>query len=141
MPFAYESASQDFEKFLADAIESSGLTTRNQAYTMTQGVLQAFRRRLEIREVARFADVLPPVLRAIFVADWDPDEPTRPFESRDVMTGEVQALRRDHNFSPDTAIRDVATALRKNVVVAALERVLATLPPGAAEFWRSDPGA
>ncbi len=137
MPFAYETASQDFERFLADVIEASGLTTRNQAYTMTQGVLQTFRRRLDVRQVARFADVLPPVLRAILVAEWDPDEPRRPFESREAMTREAQGLRRDHNFSPETAIRDVAVALRKNVDVAALERVLATLPEGAAEFWRA----
>jgi uncharacterized protein (DUF2267 family) len=40
---------------------------------MVQGVLQTFRRRLEISEAIRFAGVLPPVLRAIFVADWDQD--------------------------------------------------------------------
>lgn len=137
MPFAYESASEDFERFLAAAIESSGLTTRNQAYTMAQGVLQAFRRRLTIRDAARFANVLPPVLRAIFVADWDTEEPTRPFESREAMTREAQALRREHNFAPDTAIRDVAVALRAVADVEALERVLATLPPGAADFWRA----
>lgn len=136
MPFTYESASEDFERFLADAIESSGLTTRNQAYTMAQGVLQTFRRRLDVRQTARFANVLPPVLRALFVADWDPDEPRRPFESREAMTKEAQALRRDHNFAPDTAIRDVAIALRKNVDVGALDRVLGTLPAGAADFWR-----
>ena len=137
MPFAYESASEDFERFLAVAIESSGLTTRNQAYTMAQGVLRVFRRRLSVRDAARFADVLPPVVRAIFVADWDTDEPIRPFESREAMTREAQSLRRDHNFAPDTAIRDVAFALRAVADVEALERVLATLPPAAADFWRA----
>jgi uncharacterized protein (DUF2267 family) len=137
MPFAYESASEDFERFLAIAMESSGLTTRNQAYTMAQGVLQAFRRRLTVRDAARFANVLPPVLRAIFVADWDTDEPIRPFESREAMTREAQALRREHNFSPDTALRDVALALRGVADAEALERVLATLPPAAADFWRA----
>lgn len=137
MPFAYESASEDFERFLAAAMESSGLTTRNQAYTMTQGVLQAFRRRLTVRDAARFAAVLPPVLRAIFVADWDTDEPIRPFGSREAMTREAQALRREHNFAPDTALRDVAFALRTVADVEALERVVATLPPGAADFWRA----
>lgn len=136
MPFAYESASEDFERFLAAAIESSGLTTRNQAYTMVQGVLQVFRRRLSVRDAARFANVLPPVVRAIFVADWDTDEPIRPFESLEAMTREAQSLRRDHNFAPDTAIRDVAVALRVVADVAALERVIATLPPAAADFWR-----
>mgnify|MGYP001333918005 CR=1 FL=1 len=51
------------------------------------------------------------------------------------MTREVQALRQDHNFSPDTAIRDVAAALRKNVDGTAFERALAALPEGASEFW------
>jgi uncharacterized protein (DUF2267 family) len=137
MPFAYESASQDFERFLAAALESSGLTTRNQAYTMAQGVLQTFRRRLTIRDAARFANVLPPVLRAIFVADWDIDEPIRPFESREAMTREAQSLRREHNFAPDTAIRDVALALRAVADVEALDRVIAALPPAAADFWRA----
>jgi uncharacterized protein (DUF2267 family) len=41
-------------------------------YTMTQGVFQVFRRRLNVTEALRFADTLPPVLRAIFVADWNP---------------------------------------------------------------------
>jgi uncharacterized protein (DUF2267 family) len=137
MPFAYETASEDFERFLAAATESSGLTTRNQAYTMAQGVLQVFRRRLTTRDAVRFADVLPPVVRALFVADWDTDEPIRPFESREAMTREAQALRRDHNFAPDTAIRDVAVALRAVADVEALERVIATLPPAAADFWRA----
>jgi uncharacterized protein (DUF2267 family) len=139
MPFALETASEDFERFLADAMESSGLTTRNQAYTMTQGVLQVFRRRLAVRDAARFANVLPPVVRAIFVSDWDTDEPIRPFEAREAMTREAQSLRRDHNFAPDTAIRDVAFALRRAVDEAALDRALATLPAGAAEFWKVPP--
>ena len=33
---------------------------------MVQGVLQAFRRRLDIKEAIGFANVLPPVLRALF---------------------------------------------------------------------------
>ena len=105
---------------------------------MVQGVLQAFRRRLTPAEVALFANVLPPLLRALFVADWNPDEPRRPFEGRDVLTREVLALRPDHNLAPESSIRDVATALRKNIDEAALDRVLAQLPPGAADFWRAD---
>ena len=52
------------------------------------------------------------------------------------MTKEVQALRADHNFSPETAIRDVAVALRQNVDESALDRVLARLPEGAVRFWK-----
>jgi len=135
IPMELQHASEDFERFLRDAKEQSGLATRNQVFTMVQGVLQTFRRRLDVREALAFADVLPPILRAIFVSDWDLDEPKRPFEDRAVMAREVQALRRDHNFSPDTAIRDVAVALRKNVDGPAFERALAALPTEASEFW------
>ena len=136
MPMEYQHASEQFERFLRDAISASGLTTRNQAYTMTQGVLQVFRQRLDVSDALKFADILPPILRAIFVSDWDIHERKRPFERREAMTAEVQSLRRDHNFSPETAIKDVATALRKNLNEAELDRVLAALPNGAAEFWR-----
>ncbi len=138
VPPDYKRASPDFEKLLVDARDIAGLQTTNQAYTMVQGVLLAFRRRLSTHQALRFADVLPPVLRAIFVADWDIDAPPLPFGDRAAMTREVQALRPDHNLSPDSSIGDVAAALRRNVDEAALDRVLATLPPGAADFWRGD---
>ena len=138
VPQEYKRASVDFDRFLVDARDISGLATTHQTYTMVQGVLQALRRRRTPREVALFANVLPPLLRALFVADWNPDEPSRPFEGRDVLAREVQALRRDHNFAPESSIRDVATALRKNIDGAALDRVLAQLPPGATDFWRTD---
>lgn len=53
------------------------------------------------------------------------------------MTQEVQALRVAHNFAPDSAIHDVAAALRRNIDQAALDRVLAELPRGAAQFWKA----
>ena len=137
IPMELQCASQDFEKFLAEVITQTGLTTRNQAYTTVQGVLQCFRRRLETEEAIAFANALPPILRAIFVTDWDLQEPKRPFDTREAMTREVQALRKDHNFSPDTAIRDVAAALRRNIDRAHFDRVLATLPKGAEDFWRA----
>ncbi len=58
-----------------------------------------------------------------------------PFSDRASLTREVQALRAAHNFAPDDAIRAVAQALRRQVDVDALERVLATLPAGAREYW------
>jgi uncharacterized protein (DUF2267 family) len=136
VPAEYQRATDDFHKLLTDARDSAGLTTTNQAYTMVQGVLQAFRRRLEVNEAIRFLSALPVGVRALFVADWDVNEPKRPFEDRAVMTKEVQALRAEHNFAPETAIRDVATALRRNLDQAAFDRVLATLPHGATEFWQ-----
>ena len=136
VPAEYQRATDDFYKLLTDARDSAGLTTTNQAYTMVQGVLQVFRRRLEVNEAIRFSSVLPVGVRALFVADWDVNEPKCSFEDRDIMTKEVRALRAEHNFAPDTAIRDVATALRRNLDEAAFDRVLATLPQGATDFWR-----
>ncbi|MEZ2127463.1 MULTISPECIES: DUF2267 domain-containing protein [unclassified Sinorhizobium] len=136
IPMEYQQASRDFERFLADACDIAMLQTRNQTYTMVQGVLQVFRRRLSLSEGIFFANALPPVLRAIFIADWDLAEPVRAFEDHAVMTREVQSLRRDHNFSPGSAIRDVAAALRRNIDEATFDRVLGHLPKGAQEFWR-----
>lgn len=92
-------------------------------------------RRLTLAEAIRFAGVLPPVLRALFVADWDTNEPRCSFGDRTKMAQEVQALRADHNFAPDTAIEAVAIALRKNIDEAKLDDVLHTLSPRAYDFW------
>lgn len=138
VPVEYKRASMDFEQFMLDARDISGLATTHQTYTMVQGVFQAFRRRLDVKESIRFANVLPPVLRALFVADWDLDEPRRPFADRATMTREVQALRPDHNFAPDSSIGSVAAALRRNIDQVALDRVLTGLPPGALAFWQVD---
>ncbi len=137
-PTEYQRATDHFFDFLADVRDVAGFTTMNPAYTTTQGVFQTFRMRLDLADAIRFAGVLPVGLRALFVADWDPDEPRREFEDRAAMTREVQSLRADHNYSPDTAIRDVAVVLRRYVRQDALDRVLARLPAAAAEFWRAD---
>jgi uncharacterized protein (DUF2267 family) len=135
VPSEYARATVDFYQFLADARDAAGLTTTNQAHTMVQGVLQAFRHRLEVSESIRFLGALPVGLRALFVADWDIHEHKPPFEDYAVMTKEVQSLRPLHNYAPDTAIYDVPIALRHNVDKAALDRILVTLPQGAMEFW------
>jgi uncharacterized protein (DUF2267 family) len=136
VPAQYQRATDDFYAFLVDARDQASLQTTNQSYTMVQGVLQTFRRRLSLADAVRFAGVLPAVVRAVFVSDWDPDEPQRPFADRVTLAAEVRALRPNHNFSPDTAIHDVAVALRKHVDVATFDRMLAALPEGAADFWR-----
>ena len=135
MPMELKHASREYEAFLASVREISDLTTDNQAYTMTQGVFLVFRRRLELKDAIRFANALPPLLRAIFIADWDVNEPPVPFADRTVMTREVQALRKHHNFSPDTCIRDVAEALRKQADWEMIDRVLISLSGEARDFW------
>jgi len=136
VPSEYSRAADHFYEFLLDARDTSDLGSTHQAYTMVQGVLQAFRRRLDIKDAILFAGVLPVGLRALFVADWDTDESRRQFEDRETMTKEVQALRADHNFSPETAIRDVACALRRNVDETAFDQLLAKLPEGAVQSWQ-----
>lgn len=138
VPPEYQRASLDFESFLVDACECAGLVTTNQAYTMVEGVLRTFRRRLSVAEGLAFANVLPPVLRALFVEDWDSSAPVQPFASREAMTAEVQALRAAHNFSPAHAISSVATALRKHVQHERLEQVLSRLPEGSVQFWAAE---
>ncbi|MCA1492879.1 DUF2267 domain-containing protein [Sinorhizobium alkalisoli] len=133
----YRQASADFDRFILEARDLAALQTTNQAYTMVQAVLRTFRRRIEISDALLFANALPPVLRAIFIDEWDLEEPIVPFSGRVAMTREVQAFRGDHNVSPDTAIADVAAALRRNVDEAVLDRVLARLPQGAVDFWRA----
>lgn len=139
IPMAIQHASEDFERFLADARDTSGLTTRNQTYTMVEGVLRTFRARLSPTDAIRFAQALPPVLRAIFVSDWDLSRAPLPFTDRASLTREVQGLRQHHNFAPETCIADVAAALRRATDPAALSAVLDTLPPGAAAFWGAPP--
>lgn len=136
VPAEYQQSNIDFYKFLTDARDGAQFVDTQPAYTMAQGVLQAFRRRLELSDAIRFSNVLPVGLRALFVADWDPDELRRPFEDRETMTREVQNLRPLHNYAPDDSICIVAAALRRNVDKAAFDRVLATLPNGAVEFWK-----
>lgn len=135
VPSEYYDASRQFEAFLVHARDEAGLTTTNQSFTMVEGVFRAFRRRLNLDDAIRFADVLPPVARALFVADWDPEEPRRPFEDRAAMTREAQSLRGGHNFAPDSCIRDVAAALRASVDEAEFDALLARLPEDTRAFW------
>jgi uncharacterized protein (DUF2267 family) len=138
MPWTYRQASREWQAFLGDAREAMDLTTDNVTYTAVQGVFLAFRRRLTPQQAVDFAQVLPSVLRALFVADWQLSDPIPPGTRAD-WTSEAKSLRPNHNLTPDTCVAATALALRKAVLRADLDRVLATLPPFAAEFW-STPG-
>lgn len=135
VPAEYERASANFYDYLIDARDTAELWSTHVTYTMTQGVFHVFRRRLSSQETIDFANVLPVCLRAMFVTDWKINEEKMPFESREAMTKEVRLLREHHNFSTDTAIRDVAEALRRHVDEDAFDKLLAQLPEGAVEFW------
>lgn len=135
MPLEYRQASADFDAFMKDLVATSMIQTSHQAYTMLQAVLHVFRRRLTVDQAIAFANVLPPVLRAIFVSDWDTEAPVKPFVDRDALMKEVRAFRHDHNLSTDTALEDVTVVIRRHVDQAAFERILNTLPPDARRFW------
>lgn len=134
-PMEYRVASRVFDDFLGEVAAETGLTSRHQAYTTTQGVLLCLRRRLTVAEAIAFAQVLPAMLRALFVQDWDADQPPFPSWDRAAMIAEVRQLRPNHNFSPDTAIRDVARVLRRYVEAERFERCLTALPPEVRAFW------
>jgi uncharacterized protein (DUF2267 family) len=136
VPMEYRQASRDFDAFLLDARDTAMLQTTNQAYTMVEAVLVIFRRRLSVAQALAFANVLPPVLRALFVSDWDASRPPEPFCDRESLIREVLAFRGDHNVSPASAITDVATALHRHVDPAAFARMLEKLEPAAREYWR-----
>jgi uncharacterized protein (DUF2267 family) len=139
LPFEYQNASLEFERFMIDARDLASLSTTNMAWNMVVGVLHTFRRRLTIEQALRFAGVLPPVLRSIFVEYWRLNEPVVDFGTTKELLAEVRSVRTAHNFSPPNAITAVAGALRKHVDVAASERVLSTLPSGSQEYWSSKP--
>lgn len=134
VPQEYWRASKDFEVFIADLKSISLLATHNQCYAMLRAVLHVFRSHVEVGEALAFAAVLPPVLRAIFVEDWHV-APATPFPDRAGLRAEVMGVRAHHNFSTETAIADVAAALRRHIDPAALSRALAMLPEPARRFW------
>lgn len=135
VPLEYQKARDDFYAFLLDARDEAGLWSTHVTYTMTQGVFQVFRRRISIEQAIAFANVLPAGLRALFVSYWDTSEPTKSFESLEIMNQEVRELRPQHNFSTDIAIQQISKVLLKHVDRNALDRVLRQFPNEALEFW------
>lgn len=135
LPFEYQNASLEFERFLIDARDHAGLATTNMAWNMVVGVLHTFRRRLTVKQALKFSMVLPPVIRALFLEQWNPDQAVASFGTEEELLEEVRSVRSAHNFSPENAISAVAQALRARVDPVEFARVLAELPPGAAKFW------
>ncbi|MEO1161795.1 MAG: DUF2267 domain-containing protein [Pseudomonadota bacterium] len=138
MPAEYWNASRDFDAFMQDVRDTCMLQTHHQAYHTLRAVLHVFRSHLSVNQALAFADVLPPVTRAIFVEGWRSDAAIEPpgFPDRSVLQREVKSIRRDHNLAPDSAIADVAAALRRSSIDKRdLDNVLKGFPEGAIEFW------
>jgi len=138
MPWTYRHASKEWRAFLDDVKERMSLESDNMAYTAVDAVLQVFRRRLNAQEGLEFASVLPTVLRAIFVHNWDVTEPRAEFYDREKLVSEVKAVRVNHNLTPDNAIEATAWAVRRATNRRDFERVLAKLPGEARDFWHVD---
>lgn len=137
MPQTYFLASQDFDAFLVDVRNTCMLQTRHQAYHTLRAVLHTFRAHLTTQQALDFANILPAVTRAIFVEDWTVSDSPPPFPDRAALIREMQSVRKDHNLAPDSAIEDVAAALRRSSIDERdLDRVLAGLPEGAVDFWK-----
>ena len=139
MPPEYRFATRDYDAFIETLRDRLGTHSRNVAYTTAQAVLIVFRRRLTAAQGLAFAEALPAVLRSIFVSGWDISEPLAPFTGRTALTAEVLAVRQAHNFAPETAIADVAWALRRHVDARAFDRVLEELPDEARSYWAPPP--
>ncbi len=137
MPWTYRHASREFRAVLDDAKDRMSLVSDNSAYTAIDAVFQVFRRRVTVAEGLAFANVLPSVPRAIFVANWSPAAPV-PFADRSVLIAEVQAIRHDHNLTPENAIEAVAWTVRRHVRQESFDRVLAVLEPEAVAYWHVD---
>jgi uncharacterized protein (DUF2267 family) len=135
MPFTYQSATNDFEAFLDNLLTISGLTTRNQAYTMTRAVFIVFRSHVAPQVALDFAQSLPAVLRAIFIENWKLAGPVLPFPDRETLTHEVLSIREAHNFSTPNAIAEVSAALRRAMKPEDWERAIDSLPAAARHFW------
>ena len=136
MPQTYFQASREFDAFILDVRDTCMLQSHHQAYHTLRAVLHTFRAHLTTEDALRFANILPAVTRAIFVEDWTPTGMTPPFPDRAALLREVKSVRRDHNLAPDSAIEDVAAALRRSSVDEKdLDQVLARLPEEAVDFW------
>lgn len=137
MPQTYFLASQDFDAFIKDVRDTCMLQTHHQAYHTLRAVLHTFRSHLTTQQALDFAHVLPAVTRAIFVEDWIVSDSPPPFPDRATLIREMKSVRKDHNLAPESAIEDVAAALRRSSIdERELDRVLAELPKDALEFWR-----
>lgn len=135
LPFEYQNASLDFERFLVDARDYANLATTNMAWNMVVGVLHTFRRRLTVKQVIKFSMVLPPVIRSLFLEQWNPDQEVAGFGTEEQLLEEIRSVRPEHNFSPQNAISAVAKALRNQVEQGEFTLALAELPPEARQFW------
>ena len=137
-PWTYRHASKEYRAFLDDAKERMNLSSDNMTYTAVEGVFHVFRRRLTVQQALDFANILPCVPRAIFVANWKLQDTPCSFQDRATLAEEVRQHRVNHNLTPPNAIEATAYAVRRSILPIDFERVLVKLPDGCREFWHVD---
>ena len=135
-PIEYAKASAEFYSFMDDIKQQADFHSFHVTYTMVQGVFQVFRRRVSVKEALKFADCLPVGLRALFVKDWDVDEPIKAFTSLREMNDEVKELRSQHNFARDDAIQIVVKVLPKHVEKIHYDKMMAQMSEEIKGFWQ-----
>ena len=135
VPQDYTHAGEHFDALLTDLMAELDLTTRHQVYAVLHGVLTVFRRRLDAEEVLVFASGLPAMLRAMFVAGWEPDKDKLPFATPADHNREARDVRRHHNLMPEGSLPAVVRTVRRHCDPDAFEAALSKLPPEARAFW------
>ena len=135
VPQDYMLAQQKFDALLVELMERLDLTTRHQVYAVLFAVLRVFRRRLDADQTLVFAGVLPAIVSAIFVNDWDPEAERLGFAEPADYDAEIQGVRRDHTLAPPDARRIVAASVRSHCDPMKFDTALARLPAAARAFW------
>jgi len=136
VPIDYKQATANFDRFMLDLREALDLQTTHQAWGVLLGVLDTFRRRLKPEEALAFAKALPPLLRAAFVQDWHFSSTALPFADRTLLDAEVMAYHRDHQLAAPGCIAATSQAIWRHVDRSRFAAALASMPPGARDFWK-----
>ena len=134
MPMEIAYASRQFLELLAALKRTAYLETHTQCYAMLRAVLHEFRRYLTIPQALALADALPPIVRAIFVEDWQPADPPRPPSPQAFDAAVTRRLAPHHAPPGDIALR-VFEVLQDRSAQPKLARALAALPAGLRTLW------
>ena len=131
-------ASTQFMELLGALKERASLQTHTQCYAILRAVLHEFRGYMTTAQAIAFAGGLPPVVRAIFVADWRPDEaPPPPLAPREFTAAVVKRLS-PHHVPPDSIVSDVFALLASRADPARTAVAVDNLPAGLQRLWRGE---
>ena len=131
MPHEITQASKQFMELLGALKERALLQTHNQCYAMLRAVLHEFRCYMTVDQAIAFAGALPPVTRAIFVADWRPADKPPPPPSPPEFTDAVVKRLAPHHIPPDSIVGDVFAVLAARMAAGAID----PLPAGLKKLW------